>query len=1078
MSIPREKILIIGSGPITIGQACEFDYSGTQACRVLRDLGHEIVLVNSNPATVMTDPSLADATYIEPLTVAFLEKIIENEKPTALLPTMGGQTALNLALELYDAGILKKWHVRMIGATPHVIRAAEDRQIFREIVEKAGFLCPKSCLIQQAYEAEEVIEKIGFPAIIRPSFTLGGTGGGIVFNRSELIQKVEQGLRASPVHEVLLEESLIGWKEYEMEVVRDCADNAIVVCAIENVDPMGVHTGDSITVAPALTLTDKEYQVMRDASLAILRAVGVTMGGANVQFSINPYNGQMRVIEMNPRVSRSSALASKATGFPIAKVAAQLALGYRLDELQNDMIKSIPASFEPAIDYVVTKIPRFTFEKFDTQDNTLSSSMRSVGEVMAVGRTFAESFQKALCSLDIGLSGLDEPPHMTLPELQAALTRPQPNKPLFIAQALRMGMSVEEIHSFCQYDPWFIEQFKILVEAEGEVAQHGLPQDADAWYALKSRGFSDARLARLCQVDEAAVRQARWAAGVHPVYKRIDSCAAEFPTTTSYLYSTYHGLGSLGLRVDESAPQEGPKAIVIGSGPNRIGQGIEFDYCCTHAALSLSQAGVASIMVNVNPETVSTDYDMVDKLYFEPLTAEHILEIQHTEERVGHLLGVIVQFSGGTGLNLSKELAGALPILGTQAPSIDLAEDRERFQNLIKQLGLRQPEGGMATNLDQAQEIAARVGYPVLARPSYVLGGRAMAIVYNEASLQQYVHEHMLHTSVLIDKYVQDAVEVDVDVLADGDDAFICGIMEHIEEAGVHSGDSACVFPPHTLSGEVMQSVAQQAKKLACALNVKGFLNVQFAVKDCDVYVLEANPRASRTVPFLAKATNLPLVSCAVRVMLGERLPALNLHPVNLPYVAVKEAVFPFVRFPASDLTLGPEMRSTGEIMSLDKSFALAYAKSQVASGMCVPTHGLVFLSLKDADKPRFLPAARRLIDLGFRLIATHGTARFLKQNGLEVMHINKVAQGRPHIVDAIRDGKIDMIFNTTEGAQAIKDSASLRWAAEVEKVPYHTTCSGSLAMVEAMSILTQTHEPFSVQSLQAYSKTLHPVNP
>ena len=1068
--------MIIGAGPIIIGQACEFDYSGTQACKALKEEGYRIVLVNSNPATIMTDPDLADATYIEPITPEIVAKIIEKERPDALLPTMGGQTALNTALALADMGVLEKFGVEMIGAKREAIEMAEDRQLFREAMDRIGLESPRSRVAHNMEEALEALEMVGLPAIIRPSFTMGGTGGGIAYNKQEFADIVESGLDASPVSEVLIEESVLGWKEYEMEVVRDKADNCIIICSIENIDPMGVHTGDSITVAPALTLTDKEYQVMRNASIAVLREIGVETGGSNVQFAVDPKDGRLVVIEMNPRVSRSSALASKATGFPIAKVAARLAVGYTLDELRNDITQVTPASFEPTIDYVVTKIPRFAFEKFAGAEKLLGTAMKSVGEAMAIGRTFQESLQKALRSMETGLTGINEVIVPGMGEgddknaIRAALGRPTPDRLLVIAQALREGMSHDQIQAACAYDLWFIEQLQELVDAEAEVRGKGLPQTEAGMRRLKAMGFSDARLAELAGSEEEAVRKARRNMGVRPVYKRIDTCAAEFESLTPYMYSTYE-TDFAGNADCEAKPSGRKKAIILGGGPNRIGQGIEFDYCCCHAAFALDEIGIESIMVNCNPETVSTDYDTSDRLYFEPLTAEDVLELIDVEMSKGTLAGVIVQFGGQTPLKLADDLERAgIPILGTSPDAIDLAEDRDRFKALLEKLDLRQPPNGIARSAAQAKEIAERIGYPVVIRPSYVLGGRGMEIVRDTAHLERYINEAVIvsgKSPVLIDGYLRDAIEVDVDALCDGKDVVICGIMEHIEEAGVHSGDSACSLPPYSLKPETITGIERQTRDMALALNVVGLMNVQYAVQDGTIYVLEVNPRASRTVPFVAKVIGEPVAKIAAKVMAGESLASFKLNPHAHGRVAVKEAVFPFARFPGVDTVLGPEMRSTGEVMGLDRSFAVAFAKSQLGGGTKVPVEGTVFISVKDADKTRIVGPAKTLLDMGFKLVATRGTARFLSEQGLEVRTVNKVLEGRPHIVDEIKNGDVALVFNTTEGAQALADSMSLRRAALIMKVPYYTTVAGARAAVEGIDAIRKGQ--LEVASLQSY---------
>jgi carbamoyl-phosphate synthase large subunit len=1071
------SILIIGAGPIIIGQACEFDYSGTQACRALREEGYRIILVNSNPATIMTDAEVADATYIEPITPEMVRKIIELERPDALLPTMGGQTALNTALALVADGTIEEFGVELIGANQQAIEKAEDRLLFRDAMEKIGLSCPDSEVVNTIEQGFEALKKVGLPAIIRPSFTMGGTGGGIAYNREEFETIVRGGLDASPVTEVLVEQSVLGWKEYEMEVVRDKADNCIIICSIENIDPMGVHTGDSITVAPALTLTDKEYQIMRNASIACLREIGVETGGSNVQFAVNPENGALIVIEMNPRVSRSSALASKATGFPIAKVAAKLAVGYTLDELDNDITGVTPASFEPTIDYVVTKIPRFTFEKFPKSEPLLTTSMKSVGEAMAIGRSFQESLQKALFSLETGLNGLNEidiegysrDSGDTSPIL-AALARPTPERILVIAQAFREGLSLERIHSITKYDPWFLEQIEQITETEARIRSGGLPTEPHALASIKSMGFSDARLAELCGLKTLEVAGARAEAGVHATFKRIDTCAAEFKAKTPYMYSTYeHSLGADGC---ESQPTDRKKIIILGGGPNRIGQGIEFDYCCVHAVYALTEAGYETIMVNCNPETVSTDYDTADRLYFEPLTNEHVLELIRTEQQNGTLMGVIVQFGGQTPLNLANGLEEAgVTILGTSPDAIDLAEDRERFQTLVNDLGLRQPPNGIATSGEQALAIAEAVTYPVVIRPSYVLGGRAMEIVHNPDQLERYMKEAVQvsgDSPVLIDYYLRNAIEVDVDALSDGKTVFVAGIMEHIEEAGVHSGDSACSLPPFSLPEHILAEIRTQTEALALALNVVGLMNIQFAIQGEDIFLLEVNPRASRTVPFVAKAIGKPLAKIAARVMAGESLASFGLEHTPLDHVAVKEAVFPFARFPGVDTLLGPEMRSTGEVMGLDTSFERAFAKSQIAAGTVLPLSGTVFVSLKEADKSPIIEPLRTLAEMGFSIVATEGTANFLADQGIKVARINKVMEGRPHIVDAMKNGEIDLVFNTTAGTQAILDSFSIRRTALLDRIPYYTTVAGAAAATAAIKTLsTGTLE---VASLQSYS--------
>ncbi len=1085
------SILIIGAGPIVIGQACEFDYSGTQALKALKTEGYRIVLVNSNPATIMTDPDLADATYIEPITPEIVAKIIEKERNVAaggfgLLPTMGGQTALNTALSLNKMGVLERFDVTMIGATAQAIDKAEDRELFREAMQRIGLETPRSKQVKTLIHALEALEDIGLPAIIRPSFTLGGTGGGIAYNKAEFIDIVERGIDASPTNEVLIEESVLGWKEFEMEVVRDKRDNCIIICSIENLDPMGVHTGDSITIAPALTLTDKEYQIMRDASIKVLREIGVETGGSNVQFAVNPADGRLVIIEMNPRVSRSSALASKATGFPIAKVAAKLAVGYTLDEIANDITGgATPASFEPTIDYVVTKIPRFAFEKFPGAEPTLTTSMKSVGEAMAIGRTFQESLQKALRSLENGFTGLDEIAIEGLGQgddknaVRAALGTPTPERLLKVAQAMRLGFSDEDIHGSCKIDPWFLGEIRGLIETEAEIRARGLPATAGALRRLKAMGFSDARLGKLTGIAAAAVTQRRRALGVQPVFKRIDSCAAEFASPTAYMYSTY-AAPFAGPPVCEAVPSDKNKIVILGGGPNRIGQGIEFDYCCCHASFALKEAGYETIMVNCNPETVSTDYDTSDRLYFEPLTDEDVLEIIETERSSGHLRGVIVQFGGQTPLKLAEALEQAkVPILGTSPDMIDLAEDRDRFKKLLHKLKLRQPTSGIATSPKEARTIAEAVGYPIVIRPSYVLGGRAMEIVLDAAQLDRYIarlagdldrpselvvsHKRPL----LIDRYLSDAIEVDVDCLADGKDTTIVGIMEHIEEAGIHSGDSACALPPHSLGPSAIAELERQTRALALALEVGGLMNVQYAIKDGDIYVLEVNPRASRTVPFVAKVIGVPVAKIAARIMAGETLASFGLKAAPFDHIGVKEAVFPFARFPGVDTVLGPEMKSTGEVMGIDRNFAIAFAKSQIGGGSRLPRAGTVFVSVRDADKPRVLEAVRLLVSLGFRIIATSGTQRYLAEQGLPASRINKVLEGRPHIVDAIANGGVQLVFNTTDGATALADSRSLRRAALLHKVPYYTTLSGAVAA--AQGIKAYLGGDFEVRALQSY---------
>lgn len=1075
-----KSILIVGAGPIIIGQACEFDYSGTQAVKALKEEGYRVILVNSNPATIMTDPELADATYIEPITPEVVAKIIAEERPDAILPTMGGQTALNTALELKKRGMLDALNVEMIGAKADVIDKAEDRDRFRKAMDKIGLETPRSRVANTMAEAMEAMEVIGLPAIIRPSFTMGGTGGGIAYNKEEFIDIIERGLDASPTTEVLIEESVLGWKEYEMEVVRDKDDNCIIICSIENIDPMGIHTGDSMTVAPALTLTDKEYQIMRDASLAVLREIGVETGGSNVQFAVNPKDGRLVVIEMNPRVSRSSALASKATGFPIAKVAAKLAVGYTLDELDNDITGgATPASFEPTIDYVVTKIPRFAFEKFPGSEPTLTTAMKSVGESMAIGRNFQESLQKALRSLETGLTGLNDLPFEGYGEgedknvIREALGQPTPDRLLKVAQAMRHGVSHEMIHASCKIDPWFLEQIQEIIDYEARVKAHGLPQDKSSMRKLKSMGFSDARLAELAGHKVSEVTSHRTSLGIHPVYKRIDTCAAEFASPTAYMYSTYETPLAEGdeSAISEAHPEQEEKVIILGGGPNRIGQGIEFDYCCCHAAFSLSKVGYQTIMVNCNPETVSTDYDTSDRLYFEPLTEEDVMEIINVETSKGTLKGVIVQFGGQTPLKLANFLAdNNVPILGTSPDAIDLAEDRDRFKELIQNVGIRQPENGIARSAEEASKIAEKIGFPIVIRPSYVLGGRAMEIVDNQTQLERYIRE-AVHVSgdspVLLDSYLRDAIEVDVDALSDGEDVFVAAIMEHIEEAGVHSGDSACSLPPYSLSDKILSELEDLTAKLAKALNVIGLMNVQFAIKDENIYILEVNPRASRTVPFVAKVIGRPIAAIASELMAGAKLDKFNLVSKKLDHIAVKEAVFPFTRFPGVDSVLGPEMRSTGEVMGLDKDFPMAFAKSQLGGGIKIPTSGTIFVSVKERDKERLIEPIAKLQELGFNIVGTSGTARFLNENGIETSQINKVLEGRPHIVDAMKNGDIDLVFNTTEGSKALADSKSIRQTALLYHIPYYTTLAGIRAISLAIEAISEDN--MNVTPIQDY---------
>ena len=1064
-----KSILIIGAGPIIIGQACEFDYSGAQACKALKAEGYRTILVNSNPATIMTDPDTADVTYIEPITWQAVEKIIERERPDALLPTMGGQTALNCALELAAQGVLEKYGVEMIGANAEAIDKAEDRLKFKDAMTKIGLESAKSGVAHSMDEAwavqrqiAEEIDSSGFPVVIRPSFTLGGTGGGIAYNMEEFEEICRRGLEASPTKELLIEESLLGWKEYEMEVVRDSADNCIIVCSIENLDPMGVHTGDSITVAPAQTLTDREYQIMRNASIAVLREIGVDTGGSNVQFALNPDNGRMIVIEMNPRVSRSSALASKATGFPIAKIAARLAVGYTLDELQNEITGgATPAAFEPSIDYVVTKIPRFAFEKFPQANSRLTTQMKSVGEVMAMGRTFQESFQKALRGLEVGVDGLNQ---MTTDreKLQVELGEPGPERIWYVGDAFAQGMSLDEVHNITKIDPWFLAQIKEIVDIELALEQKTLADlDRDTLFGLKRRGFSDRRLAFLLDTVESEVRKLRHQLDVRPVYKRVDTCAAEFSTDTAYMYSTYE-------EECESQPTDRKKIIVLGGGPNRIGQGIEFDYCCVHAAMALRDDGFETIMVNCNPETVSTDYDTSDRLYFEPLTLEDVLEIVHVEKPVG----MIVQYGGQTPLKLARALeANGVPIIGTSPESIDIAEDRERFQKLLHKLGLRQPPNRTARTEGEAIALAAEIGYPLVVRPSYVLGGRAMEIVHEQADLERYMREAVKVSNdspVLLDHFLNDATEVDVDCISDGTDVFVGGVMEHIEQAGVHSGDSACSLPPYSLSNEVVEEIRRQTALMAKALNVKGLMNVQFAIQDNEVYVLEVNPRASRTVPFVSKATGLQMAKLAARVMAGKKVPELDMSAKAKPgFYAVKEAVFPFVKFPGVDTILGPEMKSTGEVMGVGRSFGEAFVKSQMAASVNLPKSGTAFISVRESDKPEAVEVARGLIDLGFKVVATRGTASAIEKAGLAVKVVNKVTEGRPHIVDMIKNGEIALVINTVEERRnAIVDSRTIRTHALAANLAYYTTIAGALAAVEGLQYL-RDGEGLLVYSLQ-----------
>lgn len=1060
-----KTILIIGAGPIVIGQACEFDYSGAQACKALREEGYKVVLVNSNPATIMTDPNMADVTYIEPIEWQTVAKIIEKERPDAILPTMGGQTALNCALALSKNGVLKKYGVELIGATEDAIDKAEDRGRFKDAMTKIGLNTPKSFVCHTFEEALTAQEQVGFPTLIRPSFTMGGSGGGIAYNRDEFMAICERGFEASPTHELLIEQSVLGWKEYEMEVVRDKADNCIIICSIENFDPMGVHTGDSITVAPAQTLTDKEYQIMRNASLAVLREIGVDTGGSNVQFAINPENGEMIVIEMNPRVSRSSALASKATGFPIAKVAAKLAVGYTLNELRNDITGGlIPASFEPTLDYVVTKIPRFAFEKFANADDRLTTQMKSVGEVMAMGRTFQESLQKALRGLETGICGfnlLSEEPE----KIRRELANPGPNRILYVADAFGAGFSLEEVHHYSKIDPWFLIQIQDLVQEELALEKKQFSDlDRDELRRLKRKGFSDKRIAQLTNVSEKAVRDYRRSLNVLPVYKRVDTCAAEFASDTAYLYSTYE-------EECESNPSDRKKVMILGGGPNRIGQGIEFDYCCVHASLALREAGYETIMVNCNPETVSTDFDTSDRLYFEPLTLEDVLEVV----RVENPWGVIVHYGGQTPLKLANALhENGVNIIGTSADSIDAAEDRERFQRILNELNLKQPANRTARNAAEAVELANEVGYPLVVRPSYVLGGRAMQIVYNDEELNKYMREAVSvsdDSPILLDHFLNNAIEVDVDCICDGENVVIGGIMQHVEQAGIHSGDSACSLPAYSLSGEILDEIRRQTKEMAFALNVRGLMNVQFAVQNDVIYVLEVNPRASRTVPFVSKATGRPLAKIAARVMAGETLAELNVLDEIIPTkFFVKEAVFPFIKFPGVDTILGPEMRSTGEVMGVGETFAEAFFKAQLGAGERIPKVGKVFMSVVDQDKDRLLAIAKRFQEQGYGLCATFGSAKFLRENGIAVQTINKVREGRPHIVDAIKNGEIALVINTVSGEpEVIADSHSIRRTALQQRVPIYTTIAGA----DAVSVGVQHINEFDVYSVQALHQEL-----
>ncbi len=1067
-----KKILVVGAGPIIIGQACEFDYSGTQACKALKDEGYKVVLVNSNPATIMTDPDVADKTYIEPITLEILEKILKKEKPDAILPTMGGQTALNLAMEAEKKGVLKKYKIELIGANSKAISNAEDRKKFRKNMMDIGIDLPKSKVVNKFNQASKVLKQIGLPAIIRPAFTLGGLGGGIAKTKKDFYKIIRNGLHESPVSQVLVEECLEGWKEFEMEVVRDKKDNCIIICSIENIDPMGIHTGDSVTIAPALTLTDKEYQVMRNASIACLRKIGVETGGSNVQFAINPKNGRMVIIEMNPRVSRSSALASKATGFPIAKIAAKLAVGYTLDELKNEITKVTPASFEPTIDYVVTKIPRFTFEKFSTSPATLGTSMKSVGEAMAIGRNFKESLQKALVSLETGYSGLDRVFNTSKKEIEKKLKENIPNKLLLVAEAFRKKINIKRIHNLSKIDPWFLEQIKEIIDNENKLKNKGVPRDFVEFNRIKSIGFSDKKISELTKIPESVVRKRRMALKVLPVYKKVDTCAAEFKSFTPYMYSSYQRNFSLNSEC-EAEPTQKKKIIILGGGPNRIGQGIEFDYCCCQASFALKDAGFETIMVNCNPETVSTDYDTSDRLYFEPLKEEYVFNIIKKEQEKGNLIGVIAQFGGQTPIKLAEFLyQNKLPILGTQYTSIDLAEDRDRFRNLLNKLKLKQAESGIAKTYKQAIKIADKIGLPLIVRPSYVLGGRAMEIVYEKNDLKKFVEEAFKAAEdnpILIDKFINQAMEVDVDALSDGKDVFVAGIMQHIEEAGIHSGDSACSLPPVSIKPYLIKEIENQTRKLALALKVKGFMNIQFAIKKDQIYVIEVNPRASRTVPFVSKAKSLPLAKIASRVMAGEKLSKFNLKDKSKGMYAVKEAVFPFNKFPNSDLLLGPEMKSTGEVMGFDKNFGMAFAKSQIASANSLPKDGLAFISLKDTHKDEGISLAKQLIKLKFKLCATKGTAEYIRKFGMKCKKINKVSSGTPHIVDVLDAKKIALVINTGGGnsEHRVSDAIALRRATLKNKVPYCTNMSTAYACLEAIkSLKTKKLEVTALQNI------------
>jgi len=1072
--MPKRKdlktILVVGAGPIIIGQACEFDYSGTQACKALKDEGYKVILINSNPATIMTDPDVADKTYIEPVTLEVLEKILKKEKPDAILPTMGGQTALNLAMEAKKKGVLRKYKIELIGANSKAISNAEDRKKFRKNMIDVGLDLPKSKVVNHTKEAIKALKQIGLPAIIRPAFTLGGLGGGIAKNKKDFLKIVKNGLYESPVSQVLIEECLEGWKEFEMEVVRDKKDNCIIICSIENVDPMGIHTGDSVTVAPALTLTDKEYQVMRNASIACLRKIGVETGGSNVQFAINPKDGRMVIIEMNPRVSRSSALASKATGFPIAKVAAKLAVGYTLDELKNEITKTTPASFEPTIDYVVTKIPRFTFEKFSTSSAILGTSMKSVGEAMAIGRNFKESLQKALVSLEIGFSGLDKIFLLNKKQIEKKLKENIPNKILLVAEAFRKKINIKKIQNLSKIDNWFLKQIKEIVDEENKIIKKGLPKTYNEFNRIKSIGFSDKKLAKLAEVKEKIVRSKRIALKVFPVFKKVDTCAAEFKSFTPYMYSTYQRNFSLNTEC-EANPTNKKKIIILGGGPNRIGQGIEFDYCCCQASFALKEDGYETIMINCNPETVSTDYDTSDRLYFEPLIEEYVQNIILKEKSNGNLLGIIAQFGGQTPIKLAKFLYNnSLPVLGTQYPSIDLAEDRDRFRSLLIKLNLKQAESGIAHTYNQAIKISNKIGLPLVIRPSYVLGGRAMEIVHEKNQLKEFINEAFKASEenpILIDKFINNAMEVDVDAISDGKDVYVAGIMQHIEEAGIHSGDSACCLPPISIKENLLRELKIQTRKLALALKVKGFLNIQFAIKKDEIFVIEVNPRASRTVPFVSKANGVPLAKIASRIMAGEKLSKYKLKYQTNKTFAVKEAVFPFNKFPESDVLLGPEMKSTGEVMGFDDNFGMAYAKSQIAASNSLPTKGLAFLSVKDSHKDEIIDLAKKLLKLNFNLCGTEGTASAIRNKGIKCKKINKVSSGTPHIVDVLNSKKIALVINTGGGKRRhrVSDARALRRATLINKVPYCTNMSTAYACLEAIQSLK--NKKLKVKSLQ-----------